>query len=826
MIHDTTAVSIGGGRVVSDSISNTVADGLTSQEAARRLAESGPNEITREKATSPWTILTRQFKNPVIWLLFGAGAISGVLGDIADAFAIGSIVVINAFVGFFQEYRAERAVMALRSMTAPRATIVRDGHTIVSAANNIVPGDLLLLEAGDIVAADARLREANLLNTSEAALTGESTPVEKSTNPVAEGASLADRRDCVFMGTTVASGTGKAEVLATGMSTELGKIAHMLATAEESATPLQERLARVSQLLLYICLGVVAAVAVAGLARGQAILDVLLAAVSLAVAAVPEGLPAVVTIALALGVRRMASRNVLVRKLPAVETLGCATVICTDKTGTLTTGVMTVRKLWGPDHTKLLDCAAAGCDAELSDGERSGIGDTTEVAILMAAAELGLRRPEIERARPRIAVNPFDSVRKRMSIQRADGILYVKGAVEVMLERCVAGVEGAEEENRKLAERGLRVLAVATGDGVAEDKLTLVGLIGIADPPRTEVIEAIARAREAGIKTVMITGDHSLTARAIARELGLIHAGESVDDVVHARATPEDKLRIVRGWKARGDVVAMTGDGVNDAPSLREAHVGIAMGKTGTEVTREASDMILADDNFASIVAAVREGRGIFDNIRKTLVYLLAGNASELIVMFAAALVGLPFPLLPLHLLWINLVTDGFPALALVTDPPDDDVLKRPPRRPQEPMLGRPEWTTIVVTGLLQAAVTLGVFVWALRTRDLAAARNLAFSTLVLGEVLRSFAARSTTRLLWEVGVFTNVRLLAVVLASIAAQLAIHHTPALQRLFHISALSFADCVLTLTLGLVPVSVLDLAKLVRRLRPGAGGGERL
>lgn len=800
--------------------SKSLAAGRTTEDAARRLAEHGPNEIKREQATSPWVILARQFKSAVIWLLLGACVISGVLGELADAIAIGSIVIVNALVGFFQEYRAERAVLALRSMTAPRARVIRDGRSAVIAAAEVVSGDVLVLEAGDIVAADARLIEANILTTNEAPLTGESAPVEKSIALVDPAAPLAERHDCVFMGTTVANGTCKAEVMATGMGTELGKIAHLLSTAVETATPLQKRLARVSQLLLYICLGVVAVVAVAGLARGLAILDVILAAVSLAVAAVPEGLPAVVTIALAIGVRRMASRHVLVRKLPAVETLGCATVICTDKTGTLTTGVMTVRELWGPDHGKLLDAAAAGCDAELSEGERSGIGDTTEVAILIAAAEQGIRRAEIERDRPRVSVNPFDSDRKRMSIRRADGVLYVKGAVEVMLARCDAGADGAEAINSTMAERGLRVLAVAVGGGVDEEHLSLLGLIGIADPPRTEVIEAIALAREAGIKTVMITGDHPVTARAIANELGLVRAGETAEEVVHARATPEDKLRIVRDWKARGAVVAMTGDGVNDAPALREADIGIAMGKTGTEVTREASDMVLADDNFASIIAAVREGRGIFDNIRKTLVYLLAGNAGELAVMFVAAVVGLPFPLLPLHLLWVNLVTDGLPALALVTDPPDGDVLKRPPRRPGEPMLGRPEWTTIIATGLLQATVTLGVFVWALRSRDLGEARNLAFSTLVFGEVLRSFAARSTTRLFWEVGPFTNVRLLVVATATIAVQLAIHHTPIMQRLFQVSALSLSDCILSLLLGLIPVSVLELTKLVRRALPGA------
>jgi Ca2+-transporting ATPase len=595
--------------------------GLTSREASRRLAEQGPNEIAHEREPSPWRLLAGQFDSPVIWLLFGACVVSGVLDEVADAVAIGTIVVLNALVGFSQEYRAERAVFALRSMTAPRARVLRDGHPALVPAVEVVVGDVLLLEPGDIVAADGRVLEAHSLSANEAALTGESEPSEKSTAASAPDAPLAERHDALFMGTHIANGTGSAEVVASGMATELGKIAHLLATAQQSQTPLQLRLARVSTLMLYICSGIVAVVALLGLLRGMSLFEVFFSGVSLAVAAVPEGLPAVVTIALALGVRRMVSRHVLVRKLPAVETLGCATVICTDKTGTLTTGVMTVRELWGADPQQLIEAAAADCDAELAPDERSGIGDTTEVAILMAAAERGVRRAQLEQQRPRVVVNPFDSQRMRMSILRADGVLYVKGAVEAVLSLASSGTEGAVEANAKLTARGLRVLAVAIGTGPREEKLQLLGLIGIADPPRPEAIAAVAAARRAGIKTVMITGDHPTTAQVIARELGIVQGAESAEEVVHARATPEDKLNIVRGWKARGAVVAMTGDGVNDAPALREAHIGICMGKTGTEVTREAADMVLTDDNFASIVAAVREGRGIFDNIRKALVW-------------------------------------------------------------------------------------------------------------------------------------------------------------------------------------------------------------
>jgi P-type Ca2+ transporter type 2C len=791
------------------------AAGLSSAEAQRRLTQFGANEIRREQTTTPLTLLVRQFASPVIWLLLAATVLSAALGEVLDAIAIGAIVILNAVIGFFQEYRAERAVMALRSMTAPRARVMRDGHSIMVSAATIVPGDLLVLEAGDVAAADARLHTAHVLTTNEAPLTGESTPVEKTTAPTESDTPLAERHDFVFMGTSVATGTGLAEVIATGMQTELGRIAHLLSTAEESVTPLQRRLARVSQTLLYICGGIVAVVALAGVLRGWPVIQVFMAAVSLAVAAVPEGLPAVVTIALAVGVQRMAARHVLIRRLPAVETLGCATVICTDKTGTLTTGVMRVRELWGRDHTDLLLAAAACCDAEIGRDGRGGVGDPTELAILVAAAERGIYRGEIERTHPRVAEVPFDSVLKRMSIERANGRLYIKGAVESVMPLCVTGVDGASRANIQMAEGGLRILAVAVAPAGSEGRASLLGLIGIADPPRTEAIEAVAAARAAGITTVMITGDHAVTARAIARELGILSSRDVEKDVVHARATPEDKIRIVREWKARHAVVAMTGDGVNDAPALREAHIGIAMGVTGTEVTREASHMILADDNFASIVAAIREGRGIFDNIRKTLVYLLSGNTAELTVMLAAALGGLPLPLLPLHLLWINVITDGLPALALVVDPPEADVLQRPPRLPDEPMLGRAEWQFIITTGLLQAISVLAVFVWALNARDLVEARNLAFSVLVFGELFRAFAARSTTRVFWEVGAFTNLQLLAVVVFSVLVQLGIHHIPVAQAVLEIGPLSAADCVLTLLVALGPVTLIEVAKLARR-----------
>jgi len=787
--------------------------GLTASEAAKRLEHHGPNELAHAAGPSIAGILFDQFKSPVVLLLLAASVLSAVLGEVADAIAIGAIVVLNAAVGFLQEYRAERAMQALKAMAAPRARVRRDGATVTIAAAQVVPGDVLLLEAGDVVAADARLVRAHALATNEAPLTGESAQVEKSHAPTPEGTPLAERTDHVFMGTSVAKGTGTAEVLATGMRTELGRIAGLLATATEGETPLQRRLAGVSRMLLIGCAAVVALVAAVELARGQPWADVSRTAVALAIAAVPEGLAAIVTIALAIGVQRMAKRHALVRRLPAVETLGCASVICTDKTGTLTTGVMVVRELWGRDQA-VLEAAAACCDADLAHGGRPAVGDTTELAILAAARERGIERAELERTRVRLSERPFDSERKRMSVWRADGRLYVKGAPEAVLPRCVKGGEGAAQEAARLSARGLRVLAVAVGNSPEEEQLELLGLVAIADPPRPEAIAAVKAAREAGIVTVMITGDHPLTAKAIAAELGIEH--------VHARATPEEKLKIVREWKGRGAVVAMTGDGVNDAPALREAHIGVCMGRTGTEVTREASDMVLTDDNFASIVAAVREGRGIFDNIRKVLVYLLGGNTAKLLLMFLASVLGLPAPLLPLQLLWINLVIDGFMAIALVNDPPDSDVMKHAPRRIDEAILRRREWLRILGAGLLETALILSAYWWTLRHRDVDAARSFAFALIVFVEVFKSFSARSPKRIFWEVGAFKNLVLLGVVCGAAGVQVLIHHLEPTSALFHLAPLSLTEWLAAAALGLLPVTLVEVQKLVRRavgLPPG-------
>jgi len=789
--------------------------GLTSEEARARLARFGANEITKAAPRSTWAAVFDQFRSPLVLLLLAACVVSAALGELADALSIGAIVLLNGLVGFVQEHRAERALQALRSMTAPHARVVRDGRLVDVPAASVVPGDALALEAGDVVAADGRVVSAHALTIVEAPLTGESAPVEKRRAPSAPGAPLAERHDCVFAGTAVAAGTGLAIVTATGMRTELGRIAELLATVDDDTTPLQRRLARLSTLLLNACLGLVALVTAIGLMRGLPAVELLLSAVSLAVAAVPEGLPAIVTVALALGVQRMAARHALVRRLIAVETLGSATIICTDKTGTLTTGVMAVRELWGADHRRIVDAAAACSDAELGPDRMSGVGDPTEVALLVAAAQRGIQRGDVEASRPRRSVNPFDAERRCMSILRSDGVLYVKGAVEALLQRSRAAPPGIREANDDMASRGLRVLAIAVGDSAEERDLDVIGLVGIADPPRTEAVRAIARARAAGIRTVMITGDHPVTARAIARELGIVAPDEPDGDFVHARATPEHKLDIVRDLKARGHVVAMTGDGVNDAPALREAHVGIAMGRTGTEVTREASDIVLTDDDISSVVTAVEQGRAIFDNIRKTVVYLLAGNVAELGVMLGAALLGLPLPLLPLHLLWINLVTDGLPALALVVDPPRADSMRQPPRPVDEPILRRREWHDVLGTGALQAGITLAVFVWALESRSLEEARNLAFSVLVFGELLRAFACRDPDLPFWRVGLFTNLHLLGIVAVSALVQIGIHHIPATQAFFEIGALRLSDCVLSVLVGLFTLGVLEALKASRR-----------
>ena len=881
---------------VAGALGTDTSRGLDAVEAARRLATDGANELRREESRSPLAIFTAQFKSLVVWVLMGAAAISIALGETIDGAAIIAIVVLNAVIGFFQEFRAERALAALAKMTAPRARVVRDGRAFVVPAAQIVRGDIVLLEGGDLVGADARLFEASVLRTIEASLTGESAPVEKDIVACPVETSLADRRNMVFLGTSVAGGTARAIVVATGMGTEFGRIASLLAAASSDETPLQHRLDEVARRLLVACAGIVGLVFLLGLLRAIPVTELFFTSVSLAVAAIPEGLPAVVTVALALGVSRMARRNALIRRLQAVETLGSATVICTDKTGTLTVGEMTARRAVTPSGTysvtgegyattgairseaenpstsedpelgALLETLAGCVDAELGvrDGKPVVVGDPTEGALLVLAAKGGIDRAAIEAKARRIGAVPFDSDRKRMTVVRErDGrpVAFVKGAPEVILSLCSRVQNGSRfeqlspatrerilESGTHLAHEALRVLAVAvrplerypaTAEEIERD-LTFLGLIGLQDPPRPEVRDAIGRCHRAGIRTVMITGDHPDTARAIARELDLFREGDEVrvgvdldrtsDDelvkavdriAVYARVTAEHKLRIVRAWKAAGAVVAMTGDGVNDAPALREASIGVAMGLAGTEVTKEAADMVIADDNFASIVAAVEEGRGIYDNIEKTLGYLLAGNAGELIVVLAAVVAGWPLPLLPVQILWINLVTDGLPALALATDPIDPGVLDRPPRSTRAQLMNRGFVGRFAVIGLLTATVSLAAFVWELSTGGhVQTARNAAFSVLVTAELLRSFGARSMSRTFVQVGLVSNLRLFLIVAISVFLQVLIHHVPVLESIFGTEPITMQDCIAWALLGAIPLASIELWKLFRRgaLRP--------
>lgn len=871
-------------------------DGLASQEAAQRLVANGPNELKEGKRISAWQIFLGQFKSLIVWILIVAGIISGVLGEMVDAIAILAIVVLNAVIGFYQEHSAEKSIAALKKMAAPQAKVWRDGAIKAVPAAEIVTGDVLELEAGDLVAADARLLSAASFKCVESALTGESEAVEKQAVTLDQSeVPLGDRKNMIFMGTSVAAGSGRALVVATAMQTEIGGIAVLLAeTGADEDTPLQQKLTSFGRILVWASLGIVALLFILGLLRGMPFLELFMTAVSLAVAAVPEGLPTVVTIALAMGVMRMSRRRALVRRLPAVETLGSTNVICTDKTGTLTVGEMTVRVLYvagqtfeitgegyGPDgevrvagkaaderQTKLLRELAnnlIGCNnahLTLENGQWRVLGDPTEGAMLSAGHKAGITEEQIDHEMPKRHEIPFDSDRKRQSVIRRlpDGRhrAFINGAPDLLLQHCthIITAEGIRPltdadraeiaaQNTALAAQALRVLGSAQRDLDAvlpeqlkaeevERDLVFVGLTGMYDPPRTEAKEAIAKCHSAGIRVVMITGDHPHTAAAIARELGITTAdavalsGAELDQLsdddlhqrvtqvaVYARVTAAHKLRIVRALKASGAVVAMTGDGVNDAPAIKGADIGIAMGRSGTEVTKQASDMIVTDDNFASIVAAVEEGRGIYDNIRKTLQYLLAGNCGELLLMTAAIVMGLPMPLLALHLLWINLVTDGLPALCLATDPIDADVMKQPPRSRNERITDGGFLGTMFLTGLLTAGVSLAVYLYALTHESLEMARTHAFAALVFAELLRAFGARSETRPLWRMNHLANLNLVAVVAISFSIQVWSHHNALLAGFLKTSLMPFSECLMLLSISVLPLLALEGVKLLRR-----------
>jgi len=845
--------------------------GLSTAEAQRRLKLHGPNLLKQEIQRGPWPILFRQFTDIMILILLVAAAIAWSMGDVSDTVMILVIVGLNATLGFSQEYRAERALAALRRLEQPQGVVRRDGALVQIPSLELVPGDLMSLEAGQRAPADGRLIEAVHLKMNESHLTGESVAVTKHTRTLHGGdLPLGDRANLVFMGTTVMTGHAWAVVSETGMETELGRIAHLLQTVEEHKTPLQIRLAYLGKWLAAAALAMTAVIFVAGLLRGEPIELMLLTAISLAVAVIPEGLPAVVTIVLALGAQRMVRRNALIRKLPAVETLGSVTTICFDKTGTLTQNIMSVELVYvqgrlvditGNDYTpegrfyekgreldlqaetallEILRAAALCTNARLQqqEGRWTVLGDPTEGALLVAAAKAGLWKDKLEEEYPRIGEIPFDSTRKLMSTVHKDlkgqAWVFTKGSIEEILRRSSAIAQGQSHEpltrhrhddivmiNRELANDGVRVLACAMRrfetippaedlKSVEED-LVFLGLFGMMDPPRPEAKAAVTRCREAGIRPVMITGDHRITAEAIATNLGVkgaddrILTGEDLDLMtteglrllapnvsIYARVSPEHKVKIVQALKAQGEVVAMTGDGVNDAPALRAADIGVAMGRGGTDVAREASEMVLLDDNFVTIVSAVEEGRIIYDNIRKFTRYMLSTNSGEILTMFFAILFGLPLPLVPIQILWINLVSDGLPALALGFEPPERAVMRRPPRHPQESLFAGGLGLHILWVGLLMGLGSIGIFGWAHWNQDLAHGQTMTFVTLTMFQMFHVLAIRSERDYLWTIGLFSNPKLMGAVLLTIVLQMAITYSPPLQPIFHTTALTAGE----------------------------------
>ena len=872
--------------------------GLTEEEARRRLAANGPNELPQTPQISPLTLFLSQFKNLIIWVLIGAAILSGLLQEWVDAVAILAIVILNALLGFVQEFKAERSLAALKKLSIATARVRRENTVRLLPARELVPGDLVHVEAGDHVPADVRLLYATGLRTQEATLTGESTPVDKTTEAPAEKApGIADQTNMLFLGTDVTAGKARALVVATGPGTELGRIATLMEVTEPEATPIQRRLQHFGHVLLYLCMGIVSVVFFLGLLRGEPVVDMFLTAVSLAVAAIPEGLPAIVTITLAVGVHRMVARHALIRRLPAVETLGSTTVICTDKTGTLTKGEMTVTRLFADGHTfdvtgegyapvgevrevngqsslvneanrkalrELLTAAVLCNDARLHEehGTWKVIGDPTEGALLVVAAKLGLWKAPLESECPFLGEISFDPDRKLMTVVRKtdEGVVaYVKGAPEVLLRRCThyltldgraepmrdAFAQNVRAVNSAFAQDALRVLGVARrtiptvpsqfGAADIEQDLLFLGLAAMKDPLRPEAIAAVQTCREAGIRTVMITGDHKETAAAIAKELGILNGYESasgadLDQVaeeelaerveriaVYARVSAEHKLRIVKAWKSHGAIVAMTGDGVNDAPAIKTADIGVAMGLSGTDVTKEAADMVVTDDNFASIAAAVETGRHLYNNIIKSVHYLLACNLSEVLVMLLTTLFGLPLPLLPVQILWINLVTDGLPALALAVDPADPDSMRCPPRHPSARLLETDRIMLMFGQGLFMALIAIAAFSYCLYGLDynLSSARTVTFTVVVMCQLFFAFACRSNRHPLFTVGLLTNTALLWATACSVALQASILFIPWMQEVFKVAPLPASNWLFVLGLGLLPLLAMEVWKVTFR-----------
>lgn len=871
--------------------------GLSPQEAGKRLSDYGSNELEKKKGVSPLAILLEQFKSFLIIILLVAVVLSAVLGEAVDAILILVIVIFASLLGFIQEYRAEKAMEALNEMAAPTAAVMREGRENRLPSRELVPGDIIVLRTGDRIPADGRLIEAYNLKTEEAPLTGESTAVEKNPEPVSATLPVAERSNMVFTGTTAVYGRGTVVVTATGMSTEFGKIATLLQQVKAERTPLQVNLDLVGKYIGVVALVLCFALAGVGIVRGHEVLEMVIWGVSLAVAAVPEALPAVVVISLAFGVRRMVKRNALIRRLPAVETLGSTDFICSDKTGTLTQDRMTVRRIW--TGGEIIEVTGQGYEPEGSfsagrqpvnpAGEetllallKTGLlcndasliedrgqwrisGDPTEGALIIAAGKAGLDTGELFQASRRIGEIPFTSERKRMTTINREGetfTAYSKGAVEIILASCSKVLEnGASralneqyralilDAAREMAGDALRVLGLAykplagavTDEQAAERDMIFLDLTGIIDPPRPEARDAIALCAKAGIKSVMITGDHKLTATAIARELGLLKEGmvitgaelDGIDDArfedivenveIYARVSPSHKLRVVEALTSKQHVVAMTGDGINDAPALKKADIGVAMGITGTDVTKEAADMVLTDDNFASIVAAVEEGRIIFSNIKKYLMYLLSSNTGEILLMAGAILlgplIGLPegaIPLIAVQILFVNLVTDGLPAIALALDPPDPDVMQQKPRPRAQGIFTRPVVALMLAGGIWSAVVNLGIFTWVLNSgRGLLQAQAMCFITLILIQFFKAYNFRSDRQSVFKLGIFKNRWLNLSILGEMALLVGIVYLPLLQEPFRLFALSGLDWITVIIASATIFPVLEMVKILER-----------
>ncbi|MFB0560173.1 MAG: calcium-transporting P-type ATPase, PMR1-type [Candidatus Lokiarchaeia archaeon] len=849
--------------------------GIKTEVVKSRLEEFGPNILQEKKGPSALRIFAEQFKNYLIIILIAATIIAIFLGDFTDALVISVVIILNTLLGFYQEYRAEKSIEALKKLTAPKAIVVREGHQEEIPASELVPGDLVLIETGDRVPADVRISESTSLEIDESILTGESIPVKKRIEQLeVKNLPVADRNNMAYMSTIVTRGRGNGYVVSTGMKTEIGRIAELLQTVEKEETPLQIKLKDLAKKLTYAVIIICLIVFLTGILREGDIFDMFLAAVGLAVAAIPESLPAVVTITLALGVQRMAKRNAVIRKLPAVETLGSATIICSDKTGTFTKNEMTVRKIYTNNNIfdvtnvgyqpkgefyqdnskvnpqeipslKLLLTIGTLCNnAKLEKKENWHIiGDPTEGALIVAAEKAGIKQKELNKQFPRIGEIPFESERKIMSTihETPEGtkIAYIKGAAEIVLNKSsriysdgqIRELTSKEKEellkiNQNMASDALRVLAMAyrelpdeyqeyTPENV-ENKLIFVGFEGMLDPPREEALIAVQTSKKAGIRVVMITGDNEFTAKSIARKLGLLERDgklltgtelENMSDTqldnavqevaVYARVSPEHKLRIVKSLKKKNHIVAMSGDGVNDAPALRKADIGVAMGITGTDVAKEASDMILVDDNFASSVAAVEEGRTIYNNIKKTIYYLLSTNVGEILTIFIGLIIGLPIPVIAVQILWINLVTDSFPALALAVDPEEAGIMLRRPRDPGEPVITRRMFYNMVAVGTLMCVTTLLLYAFALGVfspfgidyAELETARTIAFTNLVFLQLFNAFNSRSRRESIFKIGWFSNKYLILGTVISLVLQLAVVYLPPLQTLFHTVSLS-------------------------------------